>query len=321
MLRDAYTSVYNSFDDYRTITSGDHRNKRSVLPIIGQLMSTLFGTVSESDLESVNRNVNILACNQKRVIHYLKACMSILNLTRVQVIENRRSIMDLIIVVQRLDREISALEEQFEKKIVRLEQFLHTYLKFKLILDEIRLVTQDAMFYLENLKLELNMLSLQHLSTNTISPSNLREMLIDVESRLPSNFELTSNPRIDIWYFYKTLTSVTYLQDDEIRIILKIPLLNTNQKYDIYKVYNLPILKPLIGSHVLIKYSLETDAFMISRDRTKFTFLSKSKYQTCKNHHLQLCNPETAFYQANVNKFCVIALFMRNKPDIKLFCK
>ena len=148
-------------------------------------------------------------------------------------------------------------------------------------------------------------------------------MLIYVESRLPSNFELMSNPRNDIWHFYKTLTSVTYLQDNEIRIILKIPLLNTNQKYDIhvYKVFNLPILLPITGSHVLIKYSLETDAFMMSRDRTKFTFLSKIKYQTCKNYHLQLCNPETAFYQANVNKFCFIALFMRNKPDIKLFCK
>ena len=152
MLRDTYTSVYNSFDDYGTITSGDHRNKRSVLPIIGQLMSTLFGTVSEPDLENANRNINILARNQKRVIHDLNACMSVLNLTRVQVIENRRSAMDLIIVVQRLDREISALEEQFERKIVRLEQFLHTYLQFKLILDEIRLMTQDAMFYLENLK-------------------------------------------------------------------------------------------------------------------------------------------------------------------------
>ena len=158
----------------------------------------------------------------------------------------------MIIVVQRLDREISTLEEQFEKKIVRLEQFLHTYLQFKLIFDEISLMTQDAMFYLENFKLELNMLSLQHLSTNTISPSNLREMLYDVESRLPSNFELMSNPRNDIWYFYKTLTSVTYLQDNEIRNILKIPLLNTNQKYDIYKVYNLPILTPITGSHFLI---------------------------------------------------------------------
>ena len=285
MLRDTYTPLYNSFDDYRTITSGDNRNKRSVLPIVGQLMSTLFGTVSESDLKNVNRNVNILVRNQKLVIHDLKACMSVLKLTRVQVIENRCSIMDLVIVVQRLDREISPFEERFERKIVRLEQFLHTYLQFKLILDEIRPMTQDAMFYLENFKLELNMLSLQHLSTNTISPSNLREMLIDVESRLPSNFELMSNPQNDIWYFYKTLTSLTYLQDNEIRIILKIPLLNTNQKYDIGKVYNLPILKHITGSLVLIRYSLETDAFVMYRDRTKFTFLSRSKYQTCKNHH------------------------------------
>ena len=39
--------------------------------------------------------------------------------------------MNLIVVVQRVHREISTLEEQFEKKFVRLEQFLHTYLQFK----------------------------------------------------------------------------------------------------------------------------------------------------------------------------------------------
>ena len=168
----------------RTIKSNDHNNKRPVLPYVGQLTSTSFGTVSESDLENVNRNDDILVRNQRLVIHNLDACMSVLNLTRVQVIEKKCSIMDLIVVVQRVHREISALEEQFEKKFVRLEQFLHTYLQFKSFLDRIRLMTPDAMFYLENCHLELAMLSFQHLSTNTISPSNLMEMLI--ESRLPS---------------------------------------------------------------------------------------------------------------------------------------
>ena len=55
----------------------------------------------------------------------------------------------------------------------------------------------------------------------------------------------------------------------------KIPLLNTNKKYDVYKVYNLPIPKPRKDGHVLVKYSIEADAFMTSRDKTKFTFLSK----------------------------------------------
>ena len=77
------------------------------------------------------------------------------------------------------------------------------------------------------------MLSMQHLSTNTISPNDLKELLIVVESKLPNNFELPRNPRKDIWYFYKTLTSITYLEDNEIRIFLKIPLINTKEEYDL----------------------------------------------------------------------------------------
>ena len=64
-----------------------------------------------------------------------------------------------------------------------------------MILDEIRITTQDAVFYLQSLKTELNMLSIHHLSTNTISPSNLKKLLIEIESKLPNNVELPRNPR------------------------------------------------------------------------------------------------------------------------------
>ena len=79
-----------------------------------------------------------------------------------------------LIVVQRLDSYIIQLGETFQQKFVKLEQLIHTYLQFKMILDEIRLTTQNAVIYLENLKSELNMFSGLHLSTSTISPRNLR---------------------------------------------------------------------------------------------------------------------------------------------------
>ena len=60
---------------------------------------------------------------------------------------------------------------------------------------------------------------------------------------------------------------------------------------------------------------------MISRDKTKFSLLSESTFQMCNGYHFQFCNPETAFYQTNVNKFCVIALFMQNIRDIRTLCK
>ena len=60
-------------------------------------MSTLFGTVSENDLKNIDRNIKALTVNQKQVIHDLDVSLSVLNLTRMQVAENRRSTMVLIL--------------------------------------------------------------------------------------------------------------------------------------------------------------------------------------------------------------------------------
>ena len=325
LLSDTYKSVYDNFDEYQTLSVKSQRDQRSLIPKIGQLMSTLFGTVSEKDLENINRNIKSLASNQNRIIHDLDVSLSVLNLTRMQVTENRRPIMDLIVVIQKLDRRIMRLQETFYKKFIRLEQFVHTYLQLKMILDEIRFTTQDAVFYLENLKSELNMLSLQHLATNTLSPKDLRELLIEVESKLPNNFELPRKPRDDIWFYYKTLTCLTYLQDNEIRIVLKIPLINTKEEYDIFKVHNMPLPIHYNQSstspvNVMVKYELETEMFMISRDKTRFSLLSENNYHMCNSYHLQFCNPETAFYPTNVNKLCIIALYMQVSQDIQMFC-
>ena len=313
--------MYDNFAEYQSLSVNGHRSQRPLIPIIGQLMSTLFGTVSENDLENINRNFKALAGNQKQIIHDLDVSLSVLNLTRMQVSENRRSIMDLIIVVQKLDRKIFDLQQVFSAKFVRLEQFVHTYLQFQMILDEIKQTTQDAVFYLESLKSELNMLSMQHLSTNTISPKDLKELLIEVESKLPNNFELPRNPRKDIWYFYKTLTSITYLEDNEIRIVLKIPLINTKEEYEVYRIYNLPLPMATKQTNIMLKYTLETDMLMVSKDRSKFSLLTESAFHMCNSFHYRFCNPETAFYQANINRFCVVALFMQNQRDIKTFCK
>ena len=321
LLTDTYNSVYDNFAEYQSLSVNGHRSQRSLIPIIGQLMSTLFGTVSENDLENINRNIKALAGNQKQIIHDLDVSLSVLNLTRMQVSENRRSIMDLIIVVQKLDRKIFDLQQVFSAKFVRLEQFVHTYLQFQMILDEIKQTTQDAVFYLEGLKSELNMLSMQHLSTNTISPKDLKELLIEVESKLPNNFELPRNPRKDIWYFYKTLTSITYLEDNEIRIVLKIPLINTKEEYEVYRIYNLPLPMATKQTNIMLKYTLETDMLMVSKDRSKFSLLTESAFHMCNSFHYRFCNPETAFYQANINRFCVVALFMQNQRNIKTFCK
>ena len=219
LLTDTYQSIYKTFEDYKVLHKDTGRFKHSVLPFVGQLMSTLFGSLSENDLENINRNIDVLAENQEQIVHDLDMSLSVLNMTRVQVNENRRSIMDLIICIQKLDRKIFKLQGQLESKLTRLSQFIHTYLQFQMIFDEIKLAIQNAIFYIGNLKSELNMLTLDHLSTSTISPGELKELLTEIQSKLPMNYELSKNPKLDIWYFYKTLSCMTYMKNDQIRIV------------------------------------------------------------------------------------------------------
>ena len=100
--------------------------------------------------------------------------------------------------------------------------------------------------------------------------------------------------------------------------------MNTKDKYKVYKIHNLPLPinhSPMRQTYPLTKYKLESEMLLVSKDITKFSFLTETMYHVCNSKHLQFCNPETAFYQTNVNKCCVVVLFMQDVRDINTFCK
>ena len=231
MINETFLSVKENFVDFQSINmKKGQRNKRSLIPIVGQAMSFLFGTVSEDDLEEIDKNVRIIAQNQENIIHDLEVGLSLLNMSRVEIAENRRNIMDLVKYIVTMDSRISDLQKEFEQKFYRMEQFVNSFLQFDLIINEIRILCNNAILFLENLKVELNSLSMHHLSMNTMTPNSLRKLLREVESKLPNNFELPENPMSNIWYYYKALSCITYLENNEIRVVLKIQLLNTKER-------------------------------------------------------------------------------------------
>ena len=327
MLNDTYQTVKDNFIDYQSLKSDQRRSKRSLLPIIGQAMSLLFGTVSDVDLENIRRSVEDLALNQESIIHNLEQSMTILNLSRVEIAENRRAIMDLVQCVQALDDKIKELESAFYTRFSRLEQFVNTYFQFKLILEEIGQSTQNAIVYLENLRTELNMLSLNHLSPSTISPKNLRELLLDIRNKLPASIKLPADPVNNIWYFYNTITCNAYLDGHKILIVLSIPLLDDKESYEIYKIHNLPLSKHGTSTSkdknlgLTAKYDLSVEALMINKERTKYALLSSNDFDACNNRYMPFCNPKSPIYQINLSKSCIIALFLKNGENVRKYCK
>ena len=260
-------------------------------------------------------------------MHVVKESLTILNVSRVQISENRHAITELIVALQKTNTRITRISELMEKQISKLEQFIDLYLKLDLIIDELKQMTQRAMFYLENIRLQLNLLSMGRLSPSIISPSNLRQLLLDVKARLPTTLKLPNDPQVDLWFFYKHLTCVTVLEADTILIVITIPLLDLNGKFEVFKAISIPFplqidqTKPSKLPDMVAGYEIEATNFIINRERTKYALLTQKETHYCSDQSTKFCALENAIFPINLSKLCVIALFMKNEDNIKRFCQ
>ena len=86
-----------------------------------------------------------------------------------------------------------------------------------------------------------------------------------------------------------------------------------------YITYPLPVHRVVPNqTDILLKYSLGTEMLVVSKDKEIFSLLSESTFQMCNSYHFQFCNPGTAFYRTNVNKFCVMHCLERMHMTLKL---
>ena len=148
--------ILDRFVEYRQL----RRPRRSLIPLIGKALGYMFGTVSEEEFSVVESNVRRMAENQQEVVHVLDKSLSILNLTRTQVSENRHSLNALIRSVHAIDSNIANITEVLERRIVDIERFTQIYLRLDLVIGQLRRTTRDALLYLEHLNIQLDMLAL-----------------------------------------------------------------------------------------------------------------------------------------------------------------
>lgn len=90
------------------------------------------------------------------------------------------------------------------------------YSQLDIAVEEIKLIIGDVRSSLNHFFSKLNMLALGRLSPAVISPRDLKEVLLDIKSKLPPTVKLPNNPEIDIWVFYKYLECSTIVENDHL---------------------------------------------------------------------------------------------------------
>ena len=200
-LGDTVESVQSNFEDYRALGA---KAKRSLLPVGGSILSFLFGTLTEADLSDIRQAINDLSGNQQTVVHLLEEQMTILKVSRIHIAKNRQALLDLVDCLNTFEFRMNNLTQAIQEHFEHVEMFANVYAQMDLILGGKRDALQRGNLYLGNLRLELNMLSLSHLSPSLITPKDLKRLLTQIKAKLSPTLKLPEDHRSNIWYYSQT---------------------------------------------------------------------------------------------------------------------
>ena len=165
----------------------------------------------------------------------MEESLCILNTSRVQISENRQSINKLSISINDIQERIY-VSQILEKEVVQLEEFVQLNLQLDLIIEAKRTVN-SAQMYMEHLQLQLNMLSLGHLSPSVITAESLKRLLLEMKSKLSHYLTLPNDHVRELWKYYQSLTCTTILDRGMFLVVVSVPL-DRDNKFEISNVIN-----------------------------------------------------------------------------------
>ena len=138
-LRQTYDATVTSYSDYNSLrNSPTGRKKRAVFGFGGKILNFLFGTLTQGDLDLVQKHITTLENNQQNIVHVLEDSITILNTSRTEIAKNRHSINDILSTLSAINNKINKITENLGNQINEVENFLQMYLKLDLIVDELK---------------------------------------------------------------------------------------------------------------------------------------------------------------------------------------
>lgn len=103
-------------------------------------------------------------------------------------------------------------------------------------------MSQYVNLYLDDLKDQINFFILGSIYLCIISPHNLQSLLLEIKTHLQPLLTLIAHPNTELWLFYKHLSSFAIMDGRKIANVLSLPLLRLEETFEVYRIYNLPIL-------------------------------------------------------------------------------
>ncbi|KAG8251349.1 hypothetical protein J6590_081583 [Homalodisca vitripennis] len=297
-FRYEYVSLQQLVADYVTQTSDlvsllpSTRQRRGLIDVGGQVLKFLFGTVTDSDLKFTNNRINEIENLSDDLFHDTKDQITILGNMQSEISNHSRVINKVISTLKEYHHVMHiTMARNYIGELMHANQMrsLLKYLKLSTALAEVKDAINLAVQKITRLHLAIEDLAAGRMTSNLLPPHQFLKVLTSVESVIPPPEKLFLDVKLEnLHNFYKIATIQTYVTKSQLRVLIRLPLKNDNQLFEIFNVIAYPVYDPSLTKWV--KWDVADQKLVISKDRQTYSLYSPDVFaRECKFGKLTVC--------------------------------
>ena len=169
------------------------------------------------------------------------------------------------------------------------------------------------------LAMGLELAALNRLAATLMPVDRLTEVLRQITVHLPPGLNFLRPVKPEFMYiFYTTMSVHAVTFDGVIRLIIQIPLKETQSTYSVYRVLPLPTYSHEVGRHVQI--GRKDKWFAVSADHRAYYELEHGYQSNCKFGHITFCEVTTPRMDRSRDS-CLSGLFYGKDESILNYCE
>ena len=272
-----------------------------------------------SNTRNVNKiqdNIHILQKQNQLQDKQIKQLAKYLNLTMHQVDRHSEMLYELDTKMTIMNKTMQQLMWNFNA--MQYETNLLHFFQNKLyrVYTSLYALQSDT----ESLFEYMRALASQELNPMVIPPDILKNILHKIELDIKSHARLMlcEDPEVNTWSYYGTIKLTPIVLEDCLMLILTIPLVDQSLNINLYKVYNLPMLHPIL--HVHVQYEIENTYLATVMDGMFIILPTALDVKLCLMTNGHLCMFKQALYPVEQMNWCIYALFVNDEKQIERNC-
>ncbi|KAG8263090.1 hypothetical protein J6590_039357 [Homalodisca vitripennis] len=319
-LRYEYVGLQQLVADYVGQTSdlttlvSSTRQKRGLIDVGGQVLKFLFGTATDSDLELTNSRINEIENLSDDLSHNTKDQITVLSNMQSEISNHSRAIKKISSTMKEYHEVMHiTIARNYIRELIYANQLrtLFQYLKLNSALSEVKDAINLAVQRMARLHLAIEDLAAGKMTSNLLPPHQFLKVLTSVENVIPPPLKLFLDVKLENLYnFYKFSTIQSYVTNSQLRVLIKLPLKNDNQLFEIFNVIVYPVYDPSLAKWV--KWEVADQKLVISKDRQTYSVYSPEIFaRECKFGKLTVCPLSDALLSVYKRPNCVVDLLMK----------